>query len=221
MEQWKREYEEREHQRLREGITCSGKAEEEERSSQSETQHGKNMRSPTSSLADPEESSETNPEELMAELRGFTKDLDKTLQELKENIDRGRKDMEEEMKNLQMRERQLQEEREREEEQKKDRHHRSKTYDVKITVKGKAKTSPLWKDLRSRTVVVTKGHPSSSEEEGEEEKEESTQYPVYTEAARSEEAAGHGEMMAPLMAKGNTGERYVPWTFMDLTGLIN
>ena len=113
VEQWKREYEEREHQRLREGITCSGKAEEEERSSQSETQHGKNMRSPTSSMADPEESSETNPEELMAELRDFMKDLDKTLQDLKENIDRRRKDMEEEMKNLQMRERQLQKERER------------------------------------------------------------------------------------------------------------
>ena len=28
-------------------------------------------------------------------------------------------------------------------------------------------------------------------------------------------------MMAPLMAKGNAGEKYVLWTFMDLTGLIN
>ena len=75
--------------------------------------------------------------------------------------------------------------------------------------------------MRSRKVVVTKGHSSSSEEEEEEGKEGSPQYPVYTDTARSEEAAGHGEMMAPLMAKGNTSERYVPWTFMDLTELIN
>lgn len=25
----------------------------------------------------------------------------------------------------------------------------------------------------------------------------------------------------PLMTKGNAGEKYVPWSFMDLTGLIN
>ena len=84
--------------------------------------------------------------------------------------------MEEEMKNLQMRERQLQEEREREEEQKKDKHCRPKTYDGKIAVKGKAKTSPLCMALRSRKVVVTKGHPSSSEEEEAEEEKESAQY---------------------------------------------
>ena len=124
-------------------MTSSEKAEEEKWSPRSETQHGVSVRSPTSSVVDLEELSGTNPEELMAELWDFTKDLDKTLQDLKENIDRGRRDMEEEMKNLQMRERQLQEEREREEEQKKDKHRRPKTYGVKIAAKGKAKTSPL------------------------------------------------------------------------------
>lgn len=88
-----------------------GKAEEERWSPQSETQHGKGMRSHTSSVADPEESSRTNPEELIEGLRDFMKDLDKTLKELKEDIDRGRKDVEDEIRNLQMREKQLQEER--------------------------------------------------------------------------------------------------------------
>ena len=83
VEQWKREYKEKEYQRVRERLTSSGKTEEEKWSPQSETQHGKSMRSPNSNVADPEESSGTNPEELMAELQDSTKDLDKTLQDLK------------------------------------------------------------------------------------------------------------------------------------------
>lgn len=91
MEKWKKEYEERECQRPRESMMDLEKTEEERWSPQSGTQYGQSMGDHTSSATGPEGPSKINSEELMAEIRELTKDLDKTLQELKDDMDRSTK----------------------------------------------------------------------------------------------------------------------------------
>lgn len=146
-----------------------------------------------------------SPEELVAEMRTLTKDIDKTQQEFKDELDQTHRQMEEDTRDMQ-RQKERQEKMGKEQKQQEvGRRQRSKTYDVEVAVRGKIKTSPPCKALRSWKILLFEMHPSSpDEEEVEEEEEEGEQperYQVFTDGARRKDNEEQDSFMEPLMTK--------------------
>lgn len=84
------------------------------------------------------------------------------------------------------------------------------------------KTSPPHEDLRTRRVMIRHPRlPDKGEAGEEEEEEEHARAQGVTDVARLEEDEGRESLTMPLMTKANTGEKCLPWSFMDLTGLVN
>lgn len=127
VEEWKKEYQEEMHRRPEEKMDSEEPRERSE-SPLNRTQYGQGRRSHSSCKADLEKPGVISTEKLLAEMHEFTRDIDKSLQELKEGMDQMDKGLKEGVKEKETQQQQT------------GRCRQQKTFTVDVEIKGKMKT---------------------------------------------------------------------------------